>query len=61
MVLIRKILYEAKQHLAPGSVVVLEHGDLRAEIEAEFPSSAPHIFTLTDGSDAVLGFREENL
>jgi ribosomal protein L3 glutamine methyltransferase len=58
---VRRILAEARAHLAPRGVLVLEHGDLRATIAAEFPQLVPHVFALRDGSDAVIGVRAADL
>jgi ribosomal protein L3 glutamine methyltransferase len=58
---VRRILSEARAHLAPRGVLVLEHGDLRATIAAEFPRLKHHVFDLPDGTDAVIGARAADL
>lgn len=58
---VRRILTEARAHLSPRGLLVLEHGDLRPAIGAEFPNLAHHVFTLPDGTDAVIGVRASAL
>lgn len=54
---VRRILAEARAHLSTRGVLVLEHGDLRAALMTEFPKLKHEVFTLPDGSDAVIGVR----
>jgi len=61
MACVRRILAAARSHLAPRGLLVLEHGDLRATIAAEFPRLVHHVFALRDGSDAVIGVRASDL
>lgn len=61
MTCIRRIMDESRQHLSQDGILVLEHGDLREAIEAEYPEAKPHVFALADGSDAVLGFKAQDL
>lgn len=58
---VRRILAQARGHLAPRGVLVLEHGDLSATIAAEFPQLTPHVFALRDGTDAVIGLKAADL
>jgi ribosomal protein L3 glutamine methyltransferase len=58
---VRPILAEARDHLAPNGVLVLEHGDLRTAIAAAFPHLRFHVFDLPDGADAVIGVRAADL
>ncbi|HEY5553201.1 MAG TPA: 50S ribosomal protein L3 N(5)-glutamine methyltransferase [Opitutaceae bacterium] len=53
MTLVRRIINEAKAHLAPGGVLAIEVGALRPEIDAEFPRVAFDWPALADGSQAV--------
>ena len=58
---VRPILNQARNHLSPRGVLVLEHGDLRDTILAEFPGLKHHVFALRDGTDAVIGVRAGDL
>jgi len=53
MALVRRIIREAKSHLAPGGVLAMEVGALRPDIEAEFPRVKFAWPDLADGSQAV--------
>lgn len=53
MVLVRKIIAGAAAHLAPGGLLAIEVGELRPDIEAEFPRVAFEWPELADGSAAV--------
>ncbi len=58
---VRRILAEARTHLSPRGILVLEHGDLRATIASEFPGLKHHVFALRDGTDAVIGVQAPHL
>lgn len=53
MTLVRRIIRDAKAHLAPGGVLAIEVGGLRPEIESEFPNISFDWPVLSDGSQAV--------
>ncbi len=58
---VRRIIAEARAHLDPRGMLVLEHGDLRAALLQEFPELRHHVFDLPDGTDAVIGLRARDL
>lgn len=57
MACVRRIIADAHAHLTPHGILVLEHGDLRPALAAEFPGLRHHVFDLPDGTDAVIGVR----
>jgi ribosomal protein L3 glutamine methyltransferase len=61
MACVRRIIAEARAHLAPRGVLVLELGGLRPQVRAEFPALEHRVFELHDGSEAVLGLRARHL
>lgn len=58
---VRRIVGEARAHLAPRGVLVLELGGLRLELLEEFPRLRHRVFALKDGTDAVVGLRAGDL
>jgi len=61
LAIIRKLLRQARDRLAPGGVVLLEVGGLRRAMEAEFAVLAPHWFHSADGEDCCCAIRAEKL
>jgi ribosomal protein L3 glutamine methyltransferase len=61
LVIIRKLLRQARDRIAPGGVVLLEVGGLRAAMQREFAALAPHWFHSADGEDCCCAIRAENL
>jgi ribosomal protein L3 glutamine methyltransferase len=61
LVIIRKLLRQARDRLAPGGVVLLEVGGLRAAMQREFAALAPHWFHSADGEDCCCAIRAEKL
>jgi ribosomal protein L3 glutamine methyltransferase len=61
LAIIRKLLRQARDRLAPGGVVLLEVGGLRAAMQREFAALAPHWFHSADGEDCCCAIRAEKL
>jgi ribosomal protein L3 glutamine methyltransferase len=61
LAIIRKLLRQARERLAPGGVVLLEVGGLRAAMQREFAALAPHWFHSADGEDCCCAIRAEKL
>ncbi|MEO6004260.1 MAG: 50S ribosomal protein L3 N(5)-glutamine methyltransferase [Opitutus sp.] len=61
LVIIRKLLSEARTRLAPHGIVVIEVGGLHAAIEREFGDLEPHWLHTHDGSDCVVLFNAQRL
>jgi ribosomal protein L3 glutamine methyltransferase len=61
LVIIRKLLRQARDRLAPDGVVLLEVGGLRAAMEREFKALAPHWFHSEDGEDCCCAIRADRL
>jgi len=61
LVVIRKLLRQARDRLAPGGVVLIEVGGLRAAMQREFAALTPHWFHSADGEDCCCAIRAENL
>jgi ribosomal protein L3 glutamine methyltransferase len=61
LAIIRKLLLQARERLAPGGVVLLEVGGLRAAMQREFAALAPHWFHSADGEDCCCAIRAEKL
>jgi ribosomal protein L3 glutamine methyltransferase len=61
LAIIRKLLCQARDRLAPGGVVLLEVGGLRAAMQREFAALAPHWFHSADGEDCCCAIRAEKL
>lgn len=57
MTIIRKLIRQARDRLAPHGVIAIEVGGLRTEIEREFGALEPHWFHTEDGSDCVCLFQ----
>ncbi|MDE3084676.1 MAG: 50S ribosomal protein L3 N(5)-glutamine methyltransferase [Verrucomicrobiota bacterium] len=61
MAVIRKLLRQARDRLAPRGVVLLEVGGLRRAMEREFAVLAPHWFYSEDGENCCCAIRAEKL
>ncbi len=61
LVIIRKLLRQARERLAPHGIVVIEVGGLRAAIDREFAALQPEWLETEDGSDCVVLFRAARL
>jgi ribosomal protein L3 glutamine methyltransferase len=61
LVIIRKLLKQARHRLEPHGVVVIEVGGLRAAIDREFATMKPEWLRTADGSDCVVMFRADRL
>ncbi|HXA14635.1 MAG TPA: 50S ribosomal protein L3 N(5)-glutamine methyltransferase [Opitutaceae bacterium] len=61
LVIIRKLLRQARDRLAPGGVVLLEVGGLRAAMQREFAALKPYWFHSADGEDCCCAIRAEKL
>jgi ribosomal protein L3 glutamine methyltransferase len=61
LLLIRKLLRQARDRLAPDGVVLLEVGGLRAAMQREFAALAPHWFHSADGEDCCCAIRAGKL
>lgn len=59
--IIRKLLRQARERLAPQGIVVIEVGGLRAAIDREFAALQPHWLHTQDGSDCVVLFQAARL
>ncbi|MGH7946200.1 MAG: 50S ribosomal protein L3 N(5)-glutamine methyltransferase [Opitutaceae bacterium] len=60
LVIIRKLLRQARTRLQPHGIVVIEAGGLRVAIEREFAELRPEWLHTQDGSDCVVLFRAKN-
>jgi ribosomal protein L3 glutamine methyltransferase len=61
LVIIRKLLRQARTRLEPQGIVVIEVGGLQAAIEREFGALKPEWLPTQDGSNCVVLFRAANL
>ncbi|MES2693992.1 MAG: 50S ribosomal protein L3 N(5)-glutamine methyltransferase [Verrucomicrobiota bacterium] len=61
LVIVRKLLRQARDRLQPHGIVVIEVGGLRAAIDREFAALKPEWLPTEDGSDCVVMFRAERL
>lgn len=61
LVIIRKLLRQARDRLAPHGIVVIEVGGLRAAIDREFAALRPEWLHTEDGSDCVCLFQAARL
>ncbi len=61
LAIIRKLLRQARERLAPHGIVVIEVGGLRAAIEREFGALEPQWLHTEDGSDCVCLFQAARL
>jgi len=59
--IIRKLLRQARDRLAPHGIVAIEVGGLRAAVDREFASLEPHWLHTQDGSDCVVLFQAARL
>ena len=53
LVIIRRLLAQARTRLAPQGIVLLEVGGLRAAMDREFAALEPHWLATADGADCV--------
>jgi ribosomal protein L3 glutamine methyltransferase len=60
LAIIRKLLRQARDRLAPGGVVLLEVGGLRVAMQREFAALAPHWFHSADGEDCCCAIRRKS-
>jgi ribosomal protein L3 glutamine methyltransferase len=58
---VRRILAQARAHLKPGGVVVIEVGSGRAAVEAAFPELSPTWLETSAGGDQVLLVERDQL
>jgi ribosomal protein L3 glutamine methyltransferase len=61
LVIIRKLLEQARTRLQPQGIVVIEVGGLRAAIDREFAALEPQWLPTHDGSDCVVLFQAARL
>jgi ribosomal protein L3 glutamine methyltransferase len=61
LAIVRKLLRQVRERLAPDGIVVIEVGGLRAAIDREFGKLAPHWLRTADGSDCVCLFQAARL
>lgn len=59
--IVRRLLRQARERLAPHGIVVIEVGGLRAAIDREFAALEPHWLPTVDGSDCVVLFQARRL
>jgi len=61
LTIIRKLLRQAGERLAPEGIVVMEVGGLRAAMDREFPHLDPLWLPSIDGSDCICAIRADRL
>jgi len=61
LVIIRKLLRQARTRLAPHGIVVIEVGGLQEAVDREFAALEPHWLPTQDGSDCVVLFTAARL
>jgi ribosomal protein L3 glutamine methyltransferase len=61
LVIIRKLLRQARERLQPHGIVVIEVGGLRSAIDKEFAAFEPRWLRTQDGSDCVVLFQAGRL
>lgn len=61
LMIIRKLLRQARSRLTTNGIVVIEVGGLRRAIDREFAASKPRWLPTQDGSDCVVLFRAASL
>ena len=61
LVIIRKLLRQARERLQPHGIVLIEVGGLQAAINREFAALEPRWLPTQDGSDCVVQFRAGKL
>jgi ribosomal protein L3 glutamine methyltransferase len=59
--IVRRLLRQARDRLAPHGIVVIEVGGLHAVINREFAALDPHWLRTEDGSDCVVLFQAHRL
>jgi ribosomal protein L3 glutamine methyltransferase len=60
LVVIRKLLRQARTRLQPHGLVIIEVGGLRAAIDREFAALRPEWLPTQDGSNCIVVFRAKN-
>jgi ribosomal protein L3 glutamine methyltransferase len=58
---VRRIVAQARAHLAPHAILVMEVGDARARVEAAFPDLAPTWLETSGGDGPVLLIERDQL
>jgi ribosomal protein L3 glutamine methyltransferase len=61
LVIVRKLLRQARERIAPHGIVAVEIGGLRKLVNREFAALAPEWLATEDGSDCVFFVRAEKL
>lgn len=61
LVIVRKLLRQARERIAPHGIVAVEIGGLRKAVNREFAALAPEWLPTEDGSDCVFFVRAEKL
>lgn len=61
LAIVRKLLRQARERIAPHGVVAVEIGGLRKAVNREFAALAPEWLATEDGSDCVFFVRAEKL
>lgn len=61
LMIVRKLLEQARARLQPHGIVAIEVGGLRAAIDREFAALEPHWLHTDDGSDCVCLFQAARL
>jgi ribosomal protein L3 glutamine methyltransferase len=61
LVIIRKLLRQARTRLQPHGIVAIEVGGLRRAIDREFAAFDPHWLHTEDGADCVVLFQAARL
>lgn len=61
LAIIRKLLRQARERLAPHGIVAIEVGGLRRAIDREFAALQPHWLHTHDGSDCAVLFQAARL
>ncbi len=61
LVIVRKLLEQARERLTPEGLVMIEVGGLRAAMDKEFAALEPHWLATADGTDCVAVFHAQRL
>ena len=61
LAIIRKIIRQSAERLAPHGLLLIEVGGLQRAINREFRACRPHWLSTQDGSNCVVLFRAEDL
>lgn len=61
LVIVRKLITQARERLQPHGILVIEVGGLRAAIDREFAALEPHWLSTADGSNCVVLFQAARL